>query len=138
MFKKLVNVKEKDLKATKKKILSIFKEKETFNKIKNMILPEIFLTGTSLDIDDPIMKEQEEEKKKIKTQMNLVSMREIFNKELLPSLLQSFSLNNNDELQKAIVDVIIRLYNQREEFLDHACNTLLLFDKTNIMVFKIV
>jgi hypothetical protein len=40
-----------------------------------MILPEIFLTGTSLDVDDPIMKKQEEEKKSIKSQMNLVSMR---------------------------------------------------------------
>jgi len=39
-----------------------------------MILPEIFLTGTSLDTEHQIMQEQEEEKKKIKTQMNLISM----------------------------------------------------------------
>jgi hypothetical protein len=66
---------EKDLKKTKKKILDIFNDKDTFKQIKNMILPEIFLTGTSLDVDDPIMKKQEEEKKSIKSQMNLVSMR---------------------------------------------------------------
>ena len=78
------------------------------------------------------MKEQESAKVRSK----IKPMIEIFQKQLLPSLLQSFSLNNQDDLQKALVDIIIRFYNQRQEFLTHAKNMLLLFDKDNIKTFK--
>ena len=42
----------------RRKIEEQMSEEDVFKKVAKKILPEIFLTGTMLDVDDPIMKEE--------------------------------------------------------------------------------
>ena len=81
--------------------------KREFKGFIKRMLPEVYPTGTSLDKTDPILIEQE-----LDTEGSpFIPLLDIFGVEILPSLIQLFCLNNNPQIQNAVFDVIIRLYN---------------------------
>jgi hypothetical protein len=56
--------------------------------------------------------------------------------EILPSLITLFCLTQNYEMEKKILHLMGRFYNQRHEFSKLSSNLLLLFDEINIQIFQ--
>ena len=66
----------KEKRIKQKEIIDLLEGEEVFKSITKKLLPEIFLTGTTLDTEDEIMKEE----KNSKIKSNLIPMMDIFKK----------------------------------------------------------
>lgn len=136
-FKSLIS-KELYDKYTKKKgalsskieeIKSIFRKNISDN-IHN-ILPDIMKTGTSIDKTEPKLRTSSN---KLMEDLNLSNILEF---DILPSLITVFCLNKDPQLEKEVLKLITRFYNQRYEFAKKSSLLLFLFDKQNIQILKI-
>jgi len=105
------------------------------------------LTGTS--VDDSDLKKPDENQfmafmniaNKFKEQSNTkeleaLNLESITSFSIFPSLISIFCLNQDIELETKILQILTRLYNQRFEFAELSSQLLILFDDTNINLFK--
>jgi len=91
------------------------------------ILPRIMLTGTIIDKEEQIFKDDERE--------DILDINEKLGFELLPVLLQQLALSNNKAFEQKVLHLMLKMYNQREEFANSAKSLLLLFDQRDIEIF---
>jgi len=92
------------------------------------ILPRIMMTGTAIDKEEQTFKDDERE--------DILDINEILEFEILPVLLQQLSLNNNKAFEKKVLHLMLKMYNQREQFATSIKGLLLLFDQTDIQNFN--
>lgn len=95
------------------------------------ILPDIMKTGTSLDKTDPKFNNP------VNKSLDSYNLSTILGFEILPSLITVFCLNKDPELEKQVLKLITRFYNQRFEFAIKSSHLLFLFDKQNIQILQI-
>lgn len=110
-------------------IKTIFKQNISEN-IHN-ILPDIMRTGTSIDRTDPKFKGSNNKN------LDDYNLSNILGFDILPSLVTVFCLNVDSDLEKEVLGLITRVYNQRYEFAKKSSHLLFLFDKQNIQIFRI-
>jgi len=91
------------------------------------ILPRISLTGMSIDEEEEIFKNDQGE--------DILDINELLGFELLPVLLQQLALNNHKVFERKLLHIMLKMYNQREQFANTAKELLLLFDEVNISNF---
>ena len=108
----------RDLEAVHKKINEILPYYAKY------LLPRILLTGTPIDEQDTVFKSDSGE--------DILDINEILGYELLPVLIQQLCLNSNPVFEKKILHLMMRMYNQRQEFSDSVQHLLLLFEERNI------
>lgn len=94
------------------------------------ILPAIMKTGTSIDKTDLKFKDP------INKSLDDFNLSNILGFDILPSLITIFCLNKNQELEKEVLTLITRFYNQRYEFAKKSSHLLFLFDKQNIQILQ--
>ena len=112
---------------TKEQINDIIEE-QIPHYIKYM-LPNISRTGTDVDDTDINMKES------IKKD-DILDVNQLIGYELLPILLQGFCLSNDKKVEKKLLELILKMYNQRENYVFNAQHLQILFDKDNIEIYK--
>ena len=103
--------------------------RKSINQNINLILPEKMKTGTS--IDEIIFKGKGSTSK-----LSILDINNILEFEIFPSLITQFCLTQNYELEKKILNILGRFYNQRNEFAEKSASLLLLFDEENIKVLQ--
>lgn len=91
------------------------------------ILPRIMLSGTEIDREEPGFGEEITD--------DILDINEILQYEILPVLVQQLSLNNNKGFEKKVLQVMLKIYNQRQEFVNSAKSLMLLFEKSDITNF---
>lgn len=92
------------------------------------ILPRILYTGTSIDENDHIFKQDIGD--------DILDINEILGFDILPILFQQLCLNSNSLFEKKILHLMTRMYNQRREFADSVKDLLLLFELSNVRNYK--
>ncbi|CAD8111133.1 unnamed protein product [Paramecium sonneborni] len=128
--------------------------RDTIKKNLDNMLPAIMKTGTK--VDDEIFKKKEDnqlfnimnianlanklvntndDQSKIKS-LDAIELSNIISFSIFPSLISIFCLNQSLDLETKILHILTRFYNQRHEFADLSSKLLLLFDDTNITIFK--
>lgn len=95
------------------------------------ILPDIMKTGTSIDKTDPKFKDP------VNKSLEDFDLSNVLGFDILPSLITILCQNKDAELEKEILKLITRFYNQRCEFAIKSSHLLFLFDKQNIQILQI-
>ena len=112
---------------TKKQINDIIEDQIPYY-IKYM-LPNILRTGTDVDDTDNNLKES------IKKD-DILDINQLMDYELLPVILQGFCLNNDKKVEKKLLELILKMYNQRGNYLKNAQDLQFLFDEDNIIIYQ--
>ena len=112
---------------TKKQINDIIEEQIPYY-IKYM-LPNILRTGTDVDDTDNNLKESIQKN-------DILDVNQLIDHEFLPIILQGFCLNNDKKVEKKLLELILKMYNQRENYVKNAQDLQFLFDKDNIRIYQ--
>ena len=69
---------------------------------------------------------------------DLVANQSVKRAEILPSLLVAFYLTKESELESKILDVIMKLFNQRANFIENIRTLEILFNRTDTILYKLL
>ena len=114
--------------APEKEINFALKGKDS---IFGKLLPKVIEPGIEIE-----KKDDENLDKIYDIGKDILNLKEILGHSILPILLQQLSLNNSKAYEEKLLHLMLKMYNQREQFEQSLKNYLLLFNKLDVMIFN--
>ncbi len=92
-----------------------------------------------MDTGVPSVDQDEDFRKRLdlKRQVELIELDNILGFDIFPSLVVNFCFTNNTVMEKKILHLMTRFFNQREQLAQLSAEMLLIFDEDNIKLVKL-
>ncbi|EGR27925.1 MIR domain protein [Ichthyophthirius multifiliis] len=112
--------------------------KQTIKNNINAFLPSVLMTGTSVDEKEEFQKQFISYclDKNNQKGNEVPNFNQILGYEVFPYLILMFCFTQNFQMEKQVLNIITRFYNQRQEFATLTSQMLILFDDDNQKVFE--